>query len=70
MDVQMTARSAMTPKDAKPAAKRANSSKPKTRRRKPSHDEINQRAYFIYLHEGACDEVANWLRAEHELTTA
>jgi hypothetical protein len=60
----------MTPKDARPAAKRGTSSKPKTRRRKPSHDQISERAYFIYLNEGGYDEVANWLRAERELTTA
>jgi hypothetical protein len=41
-----------------------------TRRRKPSHHEIAERAYFIHLEEGVGDEVANWLRAEHELKAA
>jgi len=41
-----------------------------TRRRKPTHDEIATRAYFIHLDEGVGDEVGNWLRAERELTAA
>jgi Protein of unknown function (DUF2934) len=58
-------------KPAKPAAsKPAGSRKPKTRRRKPDQDEISTRAYFIHLEEGGCDQLANWLRAERELTAA
>ena len=55
---------------AQPANKPAGSPKPKTRRRKPSHGEISERAYFIHVEEGGCDEFGNWLRAERELTTA
>ena len=58
-------------KPAKPAAsKPAGWRKPKTRRRKPDQDEISTRAYFIHLEEGGCDQLANWLRAERELTAA
>jgi len=38
----------MTEKSAKPA-KPAGSRKPTTRRRKPSHNEISERAYFIHV---------------------
>lgn len=54
----------MTEKPAQPTS----SPKPKTRRRKPNHAEISERAYFIHLEEGDCDELGNWLRAERELT--
>jgi len=60
----------MTEKPTKPANKRVSSPKPKTKRRKPNHDEISERAYFIHLKEGGCDELENWLRAERELTVA
>jgi hypothetical protein len=61
----------MTEKPAKPAAsKPAGSGKPKTRRRKPDQDEISTRAYFIHLEEGGGNQLANWLRAERELTAA
>jgi len=56
----------MTEKPAKPAGAR----KPTTRRRKPSHNEISERAYFIHLEEGEGDHLGSWLRAERELTTA
>jgi len=63
----------MTEKPTKPT-KRANtptgSRKPTTRRRKRGHDEIAERAYFIYLEEGERDQLANWLRAERELAAA
>jgi Protein of unknown function (DUF2934) len=66
-----SAKSANKPiKSAKPADKPTASRKRMTRRRKPSHDEIAERAYFIHLEEGGCDELGNWLRAEDELTTA
>ena len=59
------------PAPAKPAAsKPAGSRKPKTRRRKPDQDEISTRAYFIHLEEGGGDQLANWVRAERELTAA
>lgn len=32
------------------------------------YDAIAERAYFIALDEGGDDELANWLRAERELT--
>jgi hypothetical protein len=57
-------------KPAKPATEPTSSRKPKTRPRKPNQREISQRAYFIHLEEGECDELGNWLRAERELTTA
>jgi hypothetical protein len=57
----------MTEKSAKPAAKRTPLRKPRTRRRKPSHDEISLRAYFISLEAPGSDELGNWLRAEQEL---
>lgn len=44
--------------------------RPRRRRRPPTHGEISQRAYFIYLEEGTTDEFGNWLRAERELTAA
>jgi hypothetical protein len=62
-----------TPKPSKrAAAKPASTRRPASarRRRKPSHDEISTRAYFIHLEEGLTDEVGNWLRAERELTSA
>jgi hypothetical protein len=60
----------MTEKRAKPTHKPTRSPKPRTRRREPSHGEISERAYFIHLEDGDCDELGNWLRAEDELTTA
>jgi hypothetical protein len=60
----------MTDKTTKPAAKRVTLRKPKTRRRKPSHDEIAVRAYFLHLETPESDELGNWLRAERELTPA
>ena len=47
--------------------KRATATKPRTRRRMPTHAQISERAYFIYLEEGSRDEFGNWLRAEREL---
>ncbi len=46
---------------------RAGATKPRTRRRRPTHAQISERAYFIYLEEGSRDEFGNWLRAEREL---
>jgi hypothetical protein len=57
-------------KPTKPANKPTGSRKPTTRRRKLSHDEISERAYFIHLEEGERDQLANWLRAERELAAA
>jgi hypothetical protein len=54
----------------KPATKRASTRKPKTKPPRRDHHEIAERAYFIHLQEGDSDELANWLRAERELTTA
>ncbi len=50
--------------------KRATAGTPRTRRRRPTHQQISERAYFIYLEEGNGDEFGNWLRAEQELTAA
>jgi Protein of unknown function (DUF2934) len=36
----------------------------------PDQNAIAERAYFIHLEEGTCDELENWLRAERELTDA
>ena len=60
----------MTDKAAKPASKRTTLRKPRTRRRKPTHDEISMRAYFISLQTQGSDELGNWLRAERELKAA
>ena len=63
----------MTEKSSKPtkrAPKPTGSRKPTTRRRKPSHDEISERAYFIHIEEGERDQLGNWLRAERELAAA
>jgi hypothetical protein len=60
----------MTEKPANPAKKRVSARKPRTTRRKPSPGEISERAYFIHIEEGGCDELGNWLRAERELTAA
>ena len=57
-----------TPKPT--AKKRIPSPRTKARPRRPAHNAIATRAYFIHLEEGTRDEVANWLRAEHELTAA
>jgi hypothetical protein len=62
--------SAMTDKTIKPAPKRVSLRKPKTRRRKPSHDEIAMRAYFLHLDAPHSDQLGNWLRAERELRPA
>jgi Protein of unknown function (DUF2934) len=63
----------MTQKSAKPVKsvdRPARSRRPQTRKHKPSHGEISQRAYFIHLVEGECDQLENWLRAERELAAA
>ena len=63
----------MTRTPAKPtkSTDRPASSRPaRTRRRKPSHGEIAERAYFIHLEGGESDQLANWLRAERELAAA
>lgn len=68
----MTEKPAKPPKSksAKAAEKPTVARKRTPRRRKPSNDEIAERAYFIHLDEGEHDELANWLRAERELTSA
>ena len=60
----------MTQKPAKSADRPPSSRRPRARRRTPSHGEIAERAYFIHLEEGGCDELVNWLRAERELAAA
>jgi hypothetical protein len=59
----------MNEKPAKPAPRRTRAAKPRTRRRRPTHEEIATRAYFIHLEDGVHDELDNWLRAERELAT-
>ncbi len=56
----------MTEKPTKPAKKRATQAKPKPP--VPDQSEIAERAFFIHLEDGGSDELANWLRAERELT--
>jgi len=63
----------MTQKPVKPtksADRPIRSRPPRARRRKPSHVEIPERAYFIDLQERERDRVANCLRAERELAAA
>ena len=60
----------MAEKSTKTASKRSTARKPRSRRRQPDQYEIAERAYYIHLDEGRHDEVANWLRAERELTAA
>jgi hypothetical protein len=60
----------MTEKPAQPTRRRTRVRKPKTEQPRPSHREISDRAYFIYLERGERDDLANWLRAEQELTAA
>jgi Protein of unknown function (DUF2934) len=60
----------MSAKLPKPVARRARSAKSKAKRPEPSHAEIAERAYFIYLQDGATDEFENWVRAERELMAA
>jgi hypothetical protein len=59
-----------TAKLAKPATKRVSARQSKAKRRSPDSNEIAERAYFIHIDEGRCDELGNWLRAERELTAA
>lgn len=61
----------MSEKTTKPVRKRVGVRRSKAAaRRKPSHDEISLRAYFISLESPGADELGNWLRAEHELKAA
>jgi hypothetical protein len=53
---------------AAPKATKAPAKKTAGKRSTPDHAEIAERAYFIYLEEGAQDAASNWLRAERELT--
>ena len=62
----MTEQPAKSARPAKPAGSR----RPTTRPRKPSHDEISERAYYFHLEDGERDQLGNWLRAERELTAA
>jgi hypothetical protein len=63
------AKSAETQKSVRPPAKKRSSSpRSRTKQRQPEHSQIAERAYFIHLEEGSVDELANWLRAERELT--
>lgn len=58
---------------AKPASRRAapkRSTTARSRRRKPDHATIAERAYYLHLEHGNHDEIENWLRAERELTAA
>jgi hypothetical protein len=60
----------MPEKTAKQRVKRVSRTKPSAKRPKPDHGAIAERAYFIHLADGSCDEVGNWLRAERELAAA
>ena len=41
-----------------------------TKRKAPTHDEIQTRAYEISQRAGVGDDVANWLEAERQLVEA
>lgn len=58
---------ARTPKAKTAAPRRARTTKTTAA---PTHLAIAERAYFIHLDEPGADELANWLRAERELTAA
>jgi hypothetical protein len=60
----------MTTKLPKTVSRRVRSTKSKAKRVQPSESAIAERAYFIYLEEGASDQLENWVRAERELTAA
>ena len=60
----------MTDKIAAATKRRTRARKAKSEQPQPSHHEISERAYFIYLERGENDDLANWLRAEQELTAA
>ncbi|MFZ0378616.1 MAG: hypothetical protein WCD11_09195 [Solirubrobacteraceae bacterium] len=60
----------MTEKPSKPTVRRTRTRKPKVEPRQPSHGEIAERAYYLYLEEAGVDELGNWLRAEAELAAA
>ena len=66
----------MSEKTAKTPRKRTGLATPVRRRASraqvkgaPDQGAIAERAYFIHLEEGVADPVANWLRAERELTS-
>lgn len=54
---------------AKPARKRTTTTA-RSRRRKPDHATIAERAYYLHLEHDGRDELENWLCAERELTAA
>lgn len=61
----------MPEKTTNPTPKRATRRKAAVKPdRDVSHETIAERAYFISLDEGRDDDLANWLRAERELTSA
>jgi Protein of unknown function (DUF2934) len=67
----------MADKSAKAPKKspRSNGEAAKPRRRStkrpgPSHEQIAERAYHIYLEESGGDELDHWLRAERELSSS
>jgi hypothetical protein len=62
----------MTEKPTKTVRRRVRTAKPKAapERRRPTHAEISERAYYIHIEGGERDQLANWLRAEGELAAA
>jgi DUF1365 family protein len=56
----------------KTKTKTAKTTKPRTRRRRtaPAHDAIAVRAFELYMDHAEGDQVAHWLQAERELSTA
>jgi len=54
----------------KPAGKAPSRRKRTAEAPEPTHDEIADRAYHIYLDEGGGDALAHWLRAKGELTNS
>lgn len=47
----------MTEKPSKPTVRRTRTRKPKVEPRQPSHGEIAERAYYLYLEEAGVDEL-------------
>jgi Protein of unknown function (DUF2934) len=54
-------------KAAQATTTRRSTPRVRTRKRRPDHTQIAERAYFISLEKDRSDDLANWLRAEREL---
>jgi hypothetical protein len=65
----MTKRAAAQTGISKPKTKRTRASKPPALLSEPTHEQIERRAFELYLARGASDgnALGDWLRAEAEL---